>query len=713
MAQELTVDRSGARPAGAAAAGVAVLLVLAAWALALAARVLPATLAGALVAALVLLVPGLALGEALAGRRGLPAGTRLALGVLLGAGALVPALGVTVLLRASIDVAVLVLVATSVGAAAVAGLRGARPPGPRDPELRALGLVAALAVPAAWLAAAAFAVRTFRSDVYYHAGRTRHLLETDAISLGGNVELVGGSPHPGYLVPLWHAYEAVVARLGALDPLEAYAGVAAGLTVVAAALGYALGRAALGSRAAGGVAAAAALAAGMLGPGIWAVPWRNLPLPGPAVVDLLFPALLAVALADRSERRPVHLLALAAGAVAATLMHPTYIPFVALVLVGALVGDLLLGRRGDVLRALGRVGILLVPFAGFALALASAIGETRDRMVSGAVAAEDIDRALRLREIGELWGLVVLDPRELIAEHPLGILALVGLPLAALARRRAAALAVGGGGAILATMVVPPLFEVLTHVLSISQSRRVALFLPLALIVAAGAAGAAGLATSRRRRALVLGCALAAGLATVLLEGAASDRRLAVPLALGALALGVLALLVRGRRGHGAAAPAPLVVLGVGLLALAPPVGREAVRALVRERPPSTVEVPPSVAAAVAALPGRPVLVSTLGVGYLLPTYADVQVYAALPKHVANTARNDPYRRAAVTERILDPRTAPALRARLLAQTRAGYLLLPPSEAAALASALAAEPARYVPVAAPAELDGFALLALR
>src|SRR5262249_60002315 len=99
-----------------------------------------------------------------------------------------------------------------------------------------------------------------------------------------------------------------------------------------------------------------------------------------------------------------------------------------------------------------------------------------------------------------------IEPSLVPRSGPVAMAALVLVPLAAIAfRRRWSAYVLGGTAALLAILLVPTLFVHFTDLVSLSQSRRAAGFLPFTFAFAGGLALLA-------RSWLVLPAALAAGI---------------------------------------------------------------------------------------------------------------------------------------------------------------------------------------------------------
>jgi hypothetical protein len=160
---------------------------------------------------------------------------------------------------------------------------------------------------------------------------------------------------------------------------------------------------------------------------------------------------------------------------------------VALPLAGYLVARAVLARR-DIVWGSAALAAVVVPTIGVALWLRPIAEDT----ASVDPSREELHRALQHYE-GQLD--VFSDDRYRIAPEVFGrsgaiaVAALLALPLAGLAaKRRWAALVLGGSLAVLAVMLLPELFTRFSDVVSLSQSRRAAGFVPFAFVVAGASA---------------------------------------------------------------------------------------------------------------------------------------------------------------------------------------------------------------------------------
>ena len=217
------------------------------------------------------------------------------------------------------------------------------------------------------------------------------------------------------------------------------------------------------------------------------------------------------------------------------------------------------------------------------------------------------------------------------------------VPLAVLAfRRRWAAFVLGGTVAVLALVTLPELFTRFSDLVSLSQSRRLAGFVPLAF------AFVGGLALLVRRRILLV-AALAAGIVLERLYPGSFSYGLGggggpglvtwVALVGGALAIVVGATIRRppvDERWALAAVAAALFVLPVAVHGFA----HWSPRAV---RDPNAL--PPRIVRELKAVPARAVIIAPLEMSYRILAAAPVYVVAAPPAHVADTSKNRPYLR--------------------------------------------------------------------
>ena len=243
-----------------------------------------------------------------------------------------------------------------------------------------------------------------------------------------------------------------------------------------------------------------------------------------------------------------------------------------------------------------------------------------------------------------------LAPEVFTRAGAVAIAALLLIPLAGFAaRRRWSAYVVGGSIAVFAVMLLPVLFTALADLVSISQARRAAGFLPFAFAFAGGMGVLARLVGP-----LLLPLLLGAGMFLQIVYPGDFEYVLRNP-APAWIAwfsfLGALAALVVGfvrRR--------PALETGASLAAAAflLPVFAGGLLDWNRPDPPELATLTPGVVAAVRSEvePGA-VVFSDVETSFRLAAYAPVYVASAPPGHVADTEENRPYERASDARRFL------------------------------------------------------------
>ena len=511
----------------------------------------------------------------------------------------------------------------------------------------------AAAVPlhwATWAVAgvgAAFGVLIWRfgpalgGDALFHLARVRKLETFDDLSIDAVAEFADGGPHPGYAFPLWHGFLALVAKLGGVDPTDVVLNEAAILVPLAFVFAFEAGRALFDS-VWGGVAVLAGQAAITgLAPGGGGA-YDSLALPATASRQLLVPMVLTSIFLLVRERRLVFGLPVAAASLAMALAHPTYALFLLIPLAGFAVVRLAWTRR-DLLALAGGLAAVGLPTAAVLLWLRPIVEDTAGHTPSEA----ELRRALGgySRELD----VVSLDRYSLAPEvfgrtGAVAVAALVAIPLAALVpRSRWAAFVVGGSLPVLLLTLSDFLFPPFADLVSLSQARRIAGFLPFAFAFAGGCAVLAG---------LLRGAALPAGLAAGLWlqitwpgdfgqldqGGPAFATWVALVGGLAAIPAGFFVMRRwRGieRRGLYAGATALLFVLPVAVHGM-----REW-----REPPGPRVPLTPGLVGALRELPERSIVFSDIETSYRVAALAPVYVAAGPPAHVADTEDNRPYAR--------------------------------------------------------------------
>jgi hypothetical protein len=476
----------------------------------------------------------------------------------------------------------------------------------------------------------------------------RKLDDFAALSLRAVDEFKDGGLHPGYAFPLWHGWLALVARIADVDPTQVVQHEASLLAPLALLVAYEMGRAVFGSAWLGLATMLAQVAVTAFAPGDGGQ-YTSLQLPATVARQLLVPA--AIALFFAFVRRPSWPAAatLAAAGMDLGFVHPTYALFVAVPLAGFAIARALLARA-DVRAGAAALAAFGVPVLLVFAWLAPIVAETKSHNPSAA------EKASQLRHYGA--DLVVhgpgsyhLAPGVVARTGAVAVAALALVPLAALAtRRRWSALVLGGAVLVLGIELWTLVFPRFSDLVSLSQSRRAAGFVPFAFALAGGAAVA-----TRLLRWAVLPAALAAGIVLQLQfpgdfggsfqGGPSAIAWVALFGGLAALALGLLRPLALDRPGPVAATAVALFVLPVLVHGFA-----HWGTAAATDRYALT---PGLVRFLRAEVPERSVVYADLETSYRISGYVPVYVCNAPPAHVADTTANRPYARRAAFLRFL------------------------------------------------------------
>jgi hypothetical protein len=469
-------------------------------------------------------------------------------------------------------------------------------------------------------------------DGLFHLARVRKLVDLGGLHLRSVDEFVNGGLHPGYAFPLWHGFLALVSVVSGLDPSVVVNHEASVLAPLAVVVVFEAGFALFGSAGAG-----VAVVAGTLGLFCFAAghggSYVTLALPPTAARQLLVPAFYALFFGYLRSGRRVELGVLFVLFGSLALIHSTYALF-SLIPLGAYA----LVRPREWRRTVAALGAAVVPAAAVYLWLRPLIDQTLTHNPS-AVSV----RQYLLHYSGQLV-IGSLHSHRLAADvvgrsGAVAVAALALAPLGAVAmRRRWGSFVVAGTVAVLALMLIAPLFVHFSDLVSLSQSRRAAGFVPFAFAFAGGL-----LLVSRR--ALAVPLALVAGIVLQLEwpgdfgTGQHGGPSLVTWFALvggaGALAVG----LVFARR---TPRERPTIAALASLAFVLPVVvhGFASWTPVVETNPQSYV--PPALHAELARLPPRTVVIAPVSTSYVILADFPLYVVAAPLAHVAHTRANDP-----------------------------------------------------------------------
>src|SRR5919198_5079165 len=324
---------------------VLILLVLAAVAALFLARLLPAGGAGlwlrlGVAVVCVLLLPGVPIAAAIHGRG--DSALVITAAIPFSLVGLFASLIVTYLVGGSLSLTLVLLALITAGGLAAVWLRPIRTGRPSIDIRTVVAVIGAglLFGVVLWVTASPIA----GGDALEHLARTRKLAELAELRSGVTELFRGASLHPGYAFPLWHGALASIARLSGVDSAVAMERLPALLAPLAFLTSYAAGRAVFRSPW-GGLAALG----GQLG--YFALPnagtgfFLRLFQPHQAVLLLLLPALVALLFTFIESERRGGLASVGAASLTVAVVHPSYLPFSLIPLVGFLVARLLFWRH--------------------------------------------------------------------------------------------------------------------------------------------------------------------------------------------------------------------------------------------------------------------------------------------------------------------------------------------------------------------------------
>jgi hypothetical protein len=587
----------------------------------------------ALATALVL-APGWLLARAL-GIRGVAASLSWALALLFVVLATTFALGASLTTAA----ALLAIAGLAALAALLVGKRHASPPAPGRWWAAGAGAVLGVAL---WRVAG-----QVQGDGFFHLGRVQKLLALDALSLDGVSEFADGSLHPGYAFPLWHGFVALVAKLAGTEPEQVVLHLPSILAPLAVVVAYEVGWALFRRVWAAGASAGAQVALVCFAPGHGGA-FTSLALPATSARQLLVPAALALALEAMRTPTPALFASTAAAGLALAVVHPTYalflwIPFGGFVLVRVL------WARKDLREGAVALGALAVPAALFMVWLIPVIGDTASVSPTGAEARRAFDQYAGQLDVRS-ESSYSLAPEVFTRAGAIAVAALLLVPLAGFAaRRRWAALVAGGSLTVLALMLVPFLFTTFSDLVSISQARRAAGFLPFAFAFAGGLG-----VLSRILGPLLPPIALVAGV--VLQFAYPGDFNYVLdntgpPWVVWFAVAGAAAALIVGfvRRG-----PSLEAAAGTAAAMFLLPVVIVGIARWTPEAPPAGGTLSPGLIEALRRIvPEDSIVYSDQETSYRIGAYVPVYIAVAPPGNVADTPENRPYARARDARRFL------------------------------------------------------------
>jgi hypothetical protein len=588
-------------------------------------------------ASLVLLIPG-RLAARVLGMRGAAPALAWSLGIVAAAFA------VTIALHSSLDLTLALVVAAAAGLlpfSVVSRRHGRLTLSARERAIgvqrgRGLVVVAGLALGGAlwWVAG------IVHGDALFHLGRVRKLDVLGSLSLHALDEFRNGGLHPGYAFPLWHVWLGLLSKLAGVDPAAVVLHESSILAPLALLLAFEMGIAVFGSVWLG--AATMLVQAGLTGfaPGHGGA-YTSLALPGTVARQLLVPAALALFFPFLRHRSWTLALTLAVLGLDLALIHSSYALFLAFPLIAFVAARALLARADVRAAALGLVALALPIGVVFALLL-PLVDETRAHTPSPS------EQAAMLRHYAADLAIhsqssYALAPSVVVRGGSIAVAALLLTPLAALAaRRRWAALVLGGTVLVLGLELWSLVFPTFADVVSLSQARRAAGFVPFVFAFAGGAAVLARLVGP-----LLLPVALAAGIALQLafpgdfgVRSAHTGPSVVAWIALWGGLAGLLAGAFLVRRGRGSLGRGgPVAALAAALFTI--PVVVHGFAAWTPEATTDPHALTPGLVSFLRREVGhRNIVFADLATSYRISAYVPVYVAAGPPSHVADTKAN-------------------------------------------------------------------------
>jgi hypothetical protein len=479
-------------------------------------------------------------------------------------------------------------------------------------------------------------------DQLFHIGRVEKLVALGGLSLHRVDEFRDGGLHPGYAFPLWHGFLAVVTRLADVSPAATVLHEPSALLPLTALLAYEAGVAVFRSRTLGCAFTLASVvpigfAAGHGGA------LASLAEPGAAAIRLLVPATIALFFRSVRATRPALLITLVASNVALALIHPPYALFLLLGLAGFVLARLLI-RIVDARLAVIPLGLSAAAAAAVLLWLRPIAQQSVAFRPTAAERLRELDRYRNELVVTSLHRFAV-SPEVFARSGAFAVASLVLLPAAALATpRRWSSFILGAGLPLFALLLFKPLFPHFAALVSLSQARRAASFVPLSY---AFTGAAAVLSALLGRFAIAVG--LAGGILLELSfpgDFSALFRRGAPgwPVLIGFTGATIAVLIAR-------VSPRPRLKLNritavVATIAFMIPI---VVHGLLRWTPVLARDPYALTTGLIQTLdqrvPHGSVVFSDINTSYRIAAYAPVYIVAAPPAHVADTKANAPRRR--------------------------------------------------------------------
>ena len=547
-------------------------------------------------------------------------------------------------------------------------------------------------------------------DMQYHTAIARKIAELDHPTFASIQAFIDGSLHPGYPAPPFHALVAVQAFMTSTDTATVMWMIAVPAAVVSVAVWAGLGRVLFGSTAAATLTAVS----WMLIAGLARVPLlgalAGAAAPNAVALQTLVPLavacwIIALEADSRAERRVAGVLLTVIVVPAITLVHASYLTFLAIIIAGYLLvwGAWSRPTRASIARH-ARISIALAVSAAACLVAMWPSLRVLATFDAAAVAAA------RQSEFDQYRNILVGTPDHFHLHWSMlfwfGGLCWVGALgcLLATSRRQepSARYLFGGLVAIVCVTQIDGIFTVFSHAVSVHQSKRIGVVLPViagyaCLLLAVGERASHEWRSGRRVLTIagIAGISIALGCVTYFWRALSEFSAWTGPtwpwfvLVGGAIVVGGVGCVLRIRHHDTAAyevhhmSRAGATAIAIVLLIGTAPVTRSAARVVskdLRNRPASAlraydlVYLDKAVLPAITALPRASVVMAP--VEYSLRIQAAAPVYtAAIP--VANCARtraNRPSERRDLVETFFAPSTPAATRLSILRSEHIDYI---------------------------------------
>lgn len=334
-----------------------------------------------------------------------------------------------------------------------------------------------------------------RSDAMFHTMQALKLQRLPHPGWNNTLQFIDGSAHPGYLLPSWQEMVALIATAGWVQPIDVMWMLPVVLTPIAVLAWGGMGMLVIRSRAGFALGAVSFVLLQIITTTSSLFAIRQAAYPRQVITDIVFPVLICAWLAsgDRattgSHRRSARI-ALAAAVAVVVVLHNSYIVFLAIMLAGSAIAQLLAGGRGELRETLARLSVnsLIaggVSGAGIAIMLPT-IRQLNIVQVQGA--GVSLEQQQANAPIGMRLGEYFIGTSQafhmradlLVWYGGLSLLALCCIPITVLLGRTAIAqFVLGSTLAAQVAVLLAPICMPLVDAIGANQVRRISLAVPV------------------------------------------------------------------------------------------------------------------------------------------------------------------------------------------------------------------------------------------